>query len=293
MLIASTCSALAGISTPVGLLQAGVPGEGGGDHQEAQRHRQQRERQTRPNAGLGQPGRAHRRGPQHRAGAARTARPAAPRRARARPAIRMPQTVPKRVSSTSLDDLAVERGPERDAGGRGALQHDARRCRSAPRRRTASSSTVRRSGRKALRGLAPLAAPACDERERGSQIAIRKKIVPTATAIARVLRRRARRRTRPAVTSPTLPCCESSSETVAPVGGRLAVGEHQATGHRVAVGGDHAVGGGVAALPETRLQLRAPAPAPCRRDGRPRRSRRARPCGRTRGSRRSCPRPAR
>ena len=36
-----------------------------------------------------------------------------------------------------------------------------------------------------------------------------------------------------------------------------------------------------------------PGPAPCRRDGRPRRSRRARPCGRTPGSRRSCPRPAR
>ena len=118
---------------------------------------------------------------------------------------------------------------------------------------TASSITPRARAAKrsdAVRHCSPAPATSASA---GSQIAIRKKTVPTASAIEAYCTR-GRPRTPPVSPSPTWPCCASSSETVAPVALARPWEHGSPARHRVAVRRDHAVGRG-AALLEPRLEL--------------------------------------
>ena len=286
---------LAGNSTAVGFSQAGVPGERGRDHEEAERQREQRERTCGPSRAAA---RARWRRPTRGAapaGARRTACPAARAPKPSQTSIRMPQTVPNRVPSTSSMICPVERGPERHAGGRRALEHDAERALLTTPAITASeqqaSAAVPRTARTPRATALPAPATGASarqpdheqEEDRADRDRDRARTeAPRATPKTR-LGHVARRR--PAARAAPRPSRRSRTA--------LPIGEHEAARDRVAVGRDHAVGGGVAALRQPRLELRRQLAARGRRGGRPRRCRRARPCGRRRGSRRSCPRPAR
>ncbi len=129
--------------------------------------------------------------------------------------ILMPQTVPKRVSSTSpmiwLSSADQKETPAAVAP-----------CSTMPAMplntpaSTARSSAVRAPDAKRSEASRHWPLPPATSASAGSQTAIRKKIVPTAIAIEVYWTPRATPNAT-WVTSPTLPCCESSSETVAPV----------------------------------------------------------------------------
>ena len=118
-----------------------------------------------------------------------------------------------------LDDLAVERRPEGDA--RRPWRPGAR-CPATPLTTpaiTASSSTVRAPARERAprpRATARSRRPTPRERRQPDRRAGRRS-VPTASAIERVLRRRAPRRTRPASRRRRCPAARAARDTVAPV----------------------------------------------------------------------------